>query len=171
MYRGLLRPPLQSAVTRSPPPTLLDASTVRSTQLLLASDLDEFPACAVCPSLWVYSPLGTRTAMALSATRGLRCKPSATMNLSLGPSLHPWPPPDGQRKRREHAGIHTPAAVTPPGSADFNTVLPTDPLTRKVPSSDTGFPAREAAPLLLKDRTEDATSTCASAVHCGCSVL
>ena len=47
----VLRPPLQSAVTRrvtcSPPPTLLvlEASTAQLTWLLLVRDLGEFPAC------------------------------------------------------------------------------------------------------------------------------
>lgn len=111
----------------------------------------------------------TRGRMALSATRGLRCKPSASRP-SLGPSLHPWPP-DGPHTHRGLAGVHEAAAVTPPGSADIYPA-PHDPLTHKVPNYGTA-PREQAAPLLLKDITEDA-STCASAVRvvtCGCPVM
>ena len=111
----------------------------------------------------------TRGRMALSATRGLRCKPSASRP-SLGPSLHPWPP-DGPHTHRGLAGVHEVAAVTPPGSADIYPA-PHGPLTHKVPDYGTA-PREQAAPLLLKDITEDA-STCASAVRvvtCGCPVM
>ena len=105
--------------------------------------------------------------MALSATRGLRCKPSASRP-SLGPSLQPWPP-DGQRTHRGLAGVHEAATATPPGSADIHPVTH-DPLAHKLPNYGTA--PREAAPLLLRD-VEDA-STCASAVRrvtCGCPVM
>ena len=42
-------------MTRSPPPTLLDASTARSTQLLLASDLDECPASGFLVAVVKYA--------------------------------------------------------------------------------------------------------------------
>ena len=111
----------------------------------------------------------TRGRMALSATRGLRCKPSSTSRPSLGPSLQPWPP-DGQHTHRGLADVHEATATTPPGSADTYPV-PHDPLAQKVPNY--GAVPREAAPLLLKDITED-VSTCASAVRrvtCGCPVM